>query len=167
MSTPARLTLLAAFVLAIPALVFGTSSLWHNFVFLPPYAQAGLRTTATVVEMRADNMERAATMDVWVEYRPRGAPVPVRGWIQGGFIDSLAVHPGEAAWQHPADPLEVGDSLQIIALPGDPQGRAILPQDLEQRHMVPRNRLAPGLFFIGLWLATLAAHMVLRRRGRV
>ena len=167
MGKAARLTLLASFVLAIPALVFGGAALWHNFVLLPPYAQKGVRTSATVVRMQADNMQRAATMEVWVEHRPDGAPGPYRNRIQGGFIDSLAVHPGEAAWQHPDDPIEVGDSLEIIYLPGSAQGRAILPQDLQQRHMAPVNRLSLAAFFIALWLAVAITHGVLRRRNGV
>lgn len=166
-SKPAIWVTLAAMMLTIFAPIFGGIALWHNYVFLASYAQDGALTSATLVELKEDNMQRHISLDGWFDHTPPGSREPYRNWVNGGYLNKLTIHPGEAEWQHPADPLEVGEQVEIIYLPGQPRGEAILPQDLDPQHMPLFRTPIAGWSWIGLWIVSIMLAIFLRRTPKV
>ena len=150
-------------ILTLFAPVFAVMAFWHNCIFLPPYADRGIQTTAVITELSEHNMQRRISMNAIVEHTPEGTQTHYRHYIEGGYLNRLTIHPGEAKYQYPDDPLKIGDIVDIIYLPDQPEGRAILPNDLNKDTMPPLVKPIAGFASIGLWLLMIAAHIFFLR----
>lgn len=134
-------------------------ALWDHYAAQPAWQRDGVRTVATITRMREKVIQKGHQMEVWVEHRPGGAGPTYRNWIDGGYVTRLtgtSAHPVRGA-------LAVGDKLEILYRPGDPEGEAILPQDLEAAARVPfETPLFAGLL-LGLWAGFVAMAFAIRR----
>lgn len=121
-----------------------------------------MRTIGVIVDMREKVIQKGHHMEVWVEHRPGGGSPTYRNWIDGGHITRLT----GTTVNRRENGLRVGDKLEILYRPGDPQGEAILPQDLQPKGRVLNNRSLIAGIVLGLWLGFLFMASILRMVSR-
>lgn len=163
--------IVATVAAAIPALIFGGNAIYWNAFFLPAFEKSGIETVGRVVEIKEQPGERMRSRNVVVTHRPNGSKVEYRNWLSGGYLNAMTHDPDNGRTQvisvpseeAEATPLKVGDALQIIYLPGDPSGRAIVKQDFKEAYQAPIKRQSLAMLFVAIFVALLAGSIAAGR----
>lgn len=155
-------------IILIVTAFYGTAiSLHRNHVVLPPYKQSGVETAGVIVDIFPNS---AAHKDygkrVIVEHRQPGGARSYRNWLKSPLTERLIHDPSKGRWMlgyesrygsRTSPFYQIGDTIDIIYLPGDYDGRAVLRGDFDMdQQAIASGPIALailwGLLLISLWI---------------